>query len=729
MKALKRFFKNFIAIVLCVSVLFFSVFNMPVKAVPIPMPVPYLPVDLGLIDSFVRLIGIGSGIYDNSNSYDLTNEYLRESGYNYQLDKNGLPVFYVNPNNAVDGALSGAIVIDGVDTGLSYEYTKGNEQLGQDDMIKIYSGLLQTLMVLNYASTPPEPPPDPDDEAGVSAGLRALSGVVAGGYLVSEILGFYAMGNNGVLDDNLEFRLDGLGGLRDNRGWKGQYTFSEDVNDGGMLSYQIVRKYFSDNSSNFALYGFEGKMGLYPSQLGTGSYVFGYLSDYGSNGVGKHLNLVNFNNGNLYASRLGTRWQQLFGENYSNERYIIQGISPYTDYFVYFNEQNYINANIPLFENLDYAYAWMATGDDRLAFNYEYPTTLDRVAMMSNLQAAINFENSQKTGIAKLLDGEVVLTPDVIDDLAHRINADMEQAIDNGIEIDNDYYRRMLDDIVDEIYPLLDRPPAYVGDPVSDPDPNAEPGTGTPGVPDTDPDGNPAVPGAIPGGVPGGWPGAIPGSMPDVAPGYDPGRPPDTETTASPAGLWGWLLYILTNMWAWLVNIGDNIANFFGSFWNTLGSTIVTFLQDIWLSITTYLRPIYERLTGVYEIVLSINEAVTGAVTGVSEWLTIDPVPIEGALNGVKNIGASIPIVQQFNSFGLILNGFPEVGNVYDYPVIMIQTPTILRNFYNQSHIILVDFEDYATTFLWVRGIIRASLYIGLFFTILTMFKARLHIG
>ena len=54
-----------------------------------------------------------------------------------------------------------------------------------------------------------------------------------------------------------------------------------------------------------------------------------------------------------------------------------------------------------------------------------------------------------------------------------------------------------------------------------------------------------------------------------------------------------------------------------------------------------------------------------------------------------------------------------QITNSYDYPVITIECPEILRPYWKQEQIILLDFEDYATYFIWVRTAMAFAILFG----------------
>lgn len=70
-----------------------------------------------------------------------------------------------------------------------------------------------------------------------------------------------------------------------------------------------------------------------------------------------------------------------------------------------------------------------------------------------------------------------------------------------------------------------------------------------------------------------------------------------------------------------------------------------------------------------------------------------------------------------------------KVSNEYDYPVIKMQTPEILSPYYVQDYIVLIDFADYASYLVWIRGIIRAILWVSFGYYIIRHFDVSFHVG
>lgn len=68
-------------------------------------------------------------------------------------------------------------------------------------------------------------------------------------------------------------------------------------------------------------------------------------------------------------------------------------------------------------------------------------------------------------------------------------------------------------------------------------------------------------------------------------------------------------------------------------------------------------------------------------------------------------------------------------NDTYTYPIIEIQTPKIIKQFYAKDTIILFNGANFATHFVWVRNIFRAFLWLKFLFYLFKQFKVNLHIG
>lgn len=70
----------------------------------------------------------------------------------------------------------------------------------------------------------------------------------------------------------------------------------------------------------------------------------------------------------------------------------------------------------------------------------------------------------------------------------------------------------------------------------------------------------------------------------------------------------------------------------------------------------------------------------------------------------------------------ILLFSFPSE---VEYPTIRIQTPDVLKNYFESEYIVLIDFEEYSVYFSWARNLIRAFIWIMFIYSIFGHFKVR----
>lgn len=114
---------------------------------------------------------------------------------------------------------------------------------------------------------------------------------------------------------------------------------------------------------------------------------------------------------------------------------------------------------------------------------------------------------------------------------------------------------------------------------------------------------------------------------------------------------------------------------------------------------------------GLIGIIIDLLKAILQAIKDFMSWFIIDFDLIKAhALEAVK----SVPAFSGFEPvLGYIDDFRTSITDSYEYPVIAIKTPEILLPFYPQAEIILVDFKDYATYFIWLRTFLAFSICFG----------------
>lgn len=122
----------------------------------------------------------------------------------------------------------------------------------------------------------------------------------------------------------------------------------------------------------------------------------------------------------------------------------------------------------------------------------------------------------------------------------------------------------------------------------------------------------------------------------------------------------------------------------------------------------------------------TLSKALADILAAIQSLFVVDTVAVGTAAAGLQNVwNDHLPFIPKLQNIFSNLN----FSSSYDYPVIKIQTPKILLQFYNKEYIILLDFKDYAYYFLWTRNIIRAMLWIGFAYSVFKHFRVRFHIG
>lgn len=126
--------------------------------------------------------------------------------------------------------------------------------------------------------------------------------------------------------------------------------------------------------------------------------------------------------------------------------------------------------------------------------------------------------------------------------------------------------------------------------------------------------------------------------------------------------------------------------------------------------------PAIPDLTGI------LNE-ILAAVKGI---FSIDLAAITPQLNPLKSLWEDhfLFVGQLRDIFSNI--SFPET---YAYPVIRIQTPAILKAYYDQEYIVLLDFKDYEKYFSWGRNLVSCMLWVGFAYSLTKHFRVKFNIA
>ncbi len=115
---------------------------------------------------------------------------------------------------------------------------------------------------------------------------------------------------------------------------------------------------------------------------------------------------------------------------------------------------------------------------------------------------------------------------------------------------------------------------------------------------------------------------------------------------------------------------------------------------------------------------LDLLKAILGAIQGV---FVLDLDGIEDSLTKFKKKLAKKFSLDDYN--GLVSQKFT---NSYDYPVIKMQSPTIIKQFTDSEYVVLFNGKDFADYFVWVRGLLRAMLWVAFAYGLLRKFRVQL---
>lgn len=221
-----------------------------------------------------------------------------------------------------------------------------------------------------------------------------------------------------------------------------------------------------------------------------------------------------------------------------------------------------------------------------------------------------------------------------------------------------------------------------------------------------------------------------------------------------------------------LLNLPGKIAQAFVSLFSTLFgwlsnilSTIRTGFADVGEWIMDIPQTLDEQFADVQEWIMDIPITLEQGFSDVLEWIMDIPVTLESQLANVQGWIMDIPIpdtaeitqpiidtiddaisvdtdvVQEtiaaeqtevwnlpfFGQAQSLFDSFHFSDTVY-YPKIKITTPDIIRPYYKQPEIILLDFEDYKDYCLWARLLCRAILWLALIWHIVDLATPKLRI-
>lgn len=125
-------------------------------------------------------------------------------------------------------------------------------------------------------------------------------------------------------------------------------------------------------------------------------------------------------------------------------------------------------------------------------------------------------------------------------------------------------------------------------------------------------------------------------------------------------------------------------------------------------------------LNTIIGLLRQILQAIKDILAFLKEFFVLDPAVVKAhALDVIQNIPAFdgfLPVVGYIDQ----LKG--AFSDSYDYPKITMQTPDILVPYVGEQ-ILLIDFQDYAKYFLWVRTFLAFSISFGFVLWVVKQFK------
>lgn len=125
-------------------------------------------------------------------------------------------------------------------------------------------------------------------------------------------------------------------------------------------------------------------------------------------------------------------------------------------------------------------------------------------------------------------------------------------------------------------------------------------------------------------------------------------------------------------------------------------------------------------LNTIIGLLRQILQAIKDILAFLKEFFVLDPAVVKAhALDIIQNIPAFdgfLPVVGYIDQ----LKG--AFSDSYDYPKITMQTPDILVPYVGEQ-ILLIDFQDYAKYFLWVRTFLAFSISFGFVLWVVKQFK------
>lgn len=218
---------------------------------------------------------------------------------------------------------------------------------------------------------------------------------------------------------------------------------------------------------------------------------------------------------------------------------------------------------------------------------------------------------------------------------------------------------------------------------------------------------------------------------------------PDIPVVPDTGGILDFLAGLKDSLKDWITSIPDAVA--------AVGDAVTDALESGWTTLWEYLTAIKDSLAGILTGVTDIPDVIGGLFTDLHGWILDIPaavvpgadeitVPIVDAIKDTFTVDADA-VQEAVEAERAELWNFPflvQAKELYDgfsfpaevtYPKIKIETPAILRAYYPQPEIVLLDFEDYKDYCLWARLLFRASIWLWLIWHVVDLATPKLRIS
>lgn len=212
-----------------------------------------------------------------------------------------------------------------------------------------------------------------------------------------------------------------------------------------------------------------------------------------------------------------------------------------------------------------------------------------------------------------------------------------------------------------------------------------------------------------------GWITAIPTAIGDIL----------NNLTNAWTTLWGWLSDIASGITTGFAQVGEWIMDIPATL-NDAFTNLQEWIADVPVSISGGLTDIKEAIPSLDGLTFPDVGAITTPITdAIGDIFTIDPDAIQEAIEAEQSDLFDLPFLVQAQE---LFDGV-SFSDTVTYPKIKITTPNILRTYYDQPEIILLDFEDYKDYCLWARLLFRAMIWLAFVWHVVDLITPKFRIS